>query len=40
MAVPLALAQDEEPWIKDYSRARALARDRGKPIFLVFRCER
>jgi hypothetical protein len=27
-------------WITDYARARAAARASGKPIFLVFRCER
>jgi hypothetical protein len=27
-------------WIADYGKARAAARAAGKPIFLVFRCER
>jgi hypothetical protein len=27
-------------WIKNYDDARAQARKTGKPIFLVFRCER
>jgi hypothetical protein len=40
LASPLASAQDDGPWIKDYARARAVARERGKPVFLVFRCER
>ena len=34
-------AADEGPrWITDYARAREVARAAGKPIFLVFRCER
>jgi hypothetical protein len=36
-----ALADDKgDSWISDYARARATARASGKPIFLVFRCER
>jgi hypothetical protein len=32
---------DAEPdWLPDLARARAAARAAGKPIFLVFRCER
>ena len=32
---------DEGPkWVTDYARAREVARASGKPIFLVFRCER
>ncbi len=33
-------AEEESPWIKDYPQARAAAAKSGKPIFLVFRCER
>jgi hypothetical protein len=34
-------AADEGPrWQTDYTRAREIARAAGKPIFLVFRCER
>jgi hypothetical protein len=36
-----AAAADEGPrWLTDYGRAREIARAAGKPIFLVFRCER
>jgi hypothetical protein len=35
-----AAADDGPPWIADYAQARAAARAAGKPIFLVFRCER
>jgi hypothetical protein len=36
-----ARAADEAAgWITDYDKARAAARTSGKPIFLVFRCER
>jgi hypothetical protein len=38
---PQATAADDGPhWIADYAEARAAARAGGKPIFLVFRCER
>jgi hypothetical protein len=34
-------AADEGPrWLTDYGSAREVARAAGKPIFLVFRCER
>jgi len=33
-------AADGPRWINDYAQARAAARAAGKPIFLVFRCER
>ena len=33
-------ADDGPAWISDYAAARAAARAAGKPIFLVFRCER
>jgi hypothetical protein len=36
-----AVADDKGPaWITDYAKAKAAARAAGKPIFLVFRCER
>jgi hypothetical protein len=36
-----ASADDQAtPWITDYTKAKAAARASGKPIFLVFRCER
>ena len=39
--LPGAGAADDGPrWINDYAAARAAARASGKPIFLVFRCER
>jgi hypothetical protein len=35
------VAADGGPrWIDDYAQARAAARAAGKPIFLVFLCER
>ena len=34
------VAADGPHWINDYAQARAAARAAGKPIFLVFRCER
>ena len=33
-------AQGEAVWLTDYSAARAAARQAGKPLFVVFRCER
>jgi hypothetical protein len=40
-AVPARAADDKgATWITDYDKARAAARASGKPIFLVFRCER
>ena len=39
-AYSVATAGDEPRWINDYAAARAAARASGKPIFLVFRCER
>jgi len=33
-------ADDGPRWINDFAEARAAARASGKPIFLVFRCER
>ena len=45
LALPLSLlrAGGEDPpaiaWRTDLNAARAEARERGKPLFLVFRCE-
>jgi hypothetical protein len=41
-AVRPALASDatQPPWETDYAKARNLARVLGKPLFVVFRCER
>jgi hypothetical protein len=40
-AVPALAGDDQDStWITDYARAKAAARATGKPIFLVFRCER
>ena len=40
LAAPAA-ADDKGPaWVNDYAKAKAAARAAGKPIFLVFRCER
>ena len=34
-------APEESPkWLTDYAQAREVARAAGKPILLVFRCER
>lgn len=35
-----AVAGDGPKWLTDYGQARELARATGKPILLVFRCER
>lgn len=43
IALGLAVGADEAKaptWITDYAKARQLARQSGKPLFLVFRCER
>ena len=32
-----ACEEKESPWIKDWSKARALAREQGKPILAIFR---
>jgi hypothetical protein len=37
---PRTAADDELDWLPDLPRAKAAARAAGKPIFLVFRCER
>jgi hypothetical protein len=37
----LAASQEKEPvWRTDYDKARAEARQSGKPLLVVFRCER
>lgn len=40
LAAPAVAADKAPTWITDYAKARAAARAAGKPIFLVFRCER
>jgi hypothetical protein len=35
--VPAASVQEEATWITDYAMAKSVARQSGKPIFLVFR---
>jgi hypothetical protein len=37
---PRTTADDEPAWEPDLARAKTAARVTGKPIFLVFRCER
>jgi hypothetical protein len=47
LALPGALAAEEEierlakraGWLMDYPTARAAARQTGKPLFVVFRCQ-
>ncbi len=34
-----AQAQKKAGWLTDYAQARALARQTGKPLFVVFRCQ-
>jgi len=31
--------QKPSPWLADYAQARKLARENGKPLFVVFRCQ-
>jgi hypothetical protein len=38
-ASPLAADEARPRWLTDYEQARQAARDSGKPIFVVFRCE-
>lgn len=43
LAVGAGQEEDEAKgptWVTDYAKARQLARQSGKPLFLVFRCER
>lgn len=40
-AIPPRSAADAEPdWLSDLAQAKAAAKASGKPVFLVFRCER
>ncbi len=32
-------AEQKEPWLSDYILARKLARESGRPLFVVFRCQ-
>jgi hypothetical protein len=39
--IPSHCSADAEPdWLPDLAQAKAAARSAGKPVFLVFRCER
>jgi hypothetical protein len=40
LLLTMAAAEEGPRWLTDYTRAREVARAAGKPIFLVFRCER
>lgn len=33
-------AEETTPWLKSLPQAQKIARETGKPIFVVFRCER
>lgn len=35
----LAVGPEKPVWLSDYQAARQAARESGKPIFVVFRCE-
>jgi hypothetical protein len=39
LLAPLAAEEAKPRWLTDYEQARKAARDSGKPIFVVFRCE-
>lgn len=40
LTLALAAPVPERPaWLGDYQAARKAARENGKPIFVVFRCE-
>lgn len=40
ISLTLLAAEPEKPrWLSDYQAARRWARETGKPIFVVFRCE-
>jgi hypothetical protein len=34
-----ATARGASIWLEDYGQARRLARESGKPLFVVFRCQ-
>ena len=34
-----ATARQASVWLTDYGQARRLARESGKPLFVVFRCQ-
>ena len=38
-AEPVAQAAQKAGWLTDYQAARKLARETGKPLFVVFRCQ-
>ena len=37
--VPSRVDAQQKGWLTDYAKARALARQTGKPLFVVFRCQ-
>jgi hypothetical protein len=37
---PRSTADDEPEWLPDLAQAKVAAKSSGRPIFLVFRCER
>ncbi len=49
MPAPICAAQDKPPatevdgnidWVFDYEQGKQISQDTGKPMFVVFRCER
>ena len=38
-AEPVAQAAQKAGWVMDYRAAKKLARETGKPLFVVFRCQ-
>jgi len=38
-AEPVAQAAQKAGWLTDYQAAKKLARETGKPLFVVFRCQ-
>ncbi len=40
MLVTPAIAAGDSPWLSDFASAKRQAKESGKPIFAVIRCER
>jgi hypothetical protein len=38
--IPATPVEGKIQWVYDYAEGRKLARETGKPMFVVFRCER
>ena len=38
-AEPVAQAAQKAGWLTDYQAAKKIARESGKPLFVVFRCQ-